>query len=93
VLTAWVTLYAHRIGNTSGAICLGKIMVIKNNGGDSFRNFYETKMDWQSCAGVGGSAEKQLTNGSGGFTNGDVGDWGIGHGWRAGFTTGPARLG
>jgi hypothetical protein len=72
VLTAWVTLYPHLIGNTfphrmgdtSGAICLGKQLVKKNSGGNFCKNFCATKPHSASFVGVGGSVEKQLTNGS-----------------------------
>ena len=34
VLTAWVTLCAHRMGDTSEARCLGKLNVVAPSGGD-----------------------------------------------------------
>ena len=71
MLTAWVTLYGHRIGdtfphrigNTSGAICLGKQLVKKNSGGNFCKSFCATKPPSASFVGMGGSVEKQLTNG------------------------------
>ena len=38
MLSAWVTLYTHRMGNTFRAICHGKRVVTKFSAGDLFKN-------------------------------------------------------
>ena len=89
MVIGWVTVFPQRIGNTSGAICLGKQRVKRNNDGDLFKSIFVTKRRSTRYLGDGGSVEKQLINGSGAFTNEADLDWPMDCMWRIGFLTGP----
>lgn len=58
---------AHRIGDTSEAICLGKQIPSASNAQTLSRNGCAAKCPSCSCAGVSRSAEKQPTTGSRAF--------------------------